>query len=323
MFTKRRKPESRPVKEATKEVKSIIKEVPEENEDIRTVRDLLKTSLDPYSPISIAIPFKPDDILIRNIDFALAGSHIDDESFEQFKEVIEKDHNFAYQFANDRLKVFVDMITDYLMDVMLNSCMNMAMPINLILDENNNSLLNHIDFLSYARSEMNRLTIRKFINDSLRVIDISYPEEFPGIVMDIDLQTTEISMITDNLLMNLHRLLFTTINDAINDFVFGGNNINTVNFVAEYIKNNNVYTKSLGIDKDDDVTLVYSQSLVKKWLFDTFFKFPMMGFEKWLLEDFRDQFILFMVKCGECSFYQSYLDNLEVQDRKESLYKYK
>jgi hypothetical protein len=327
MFIRKRKPESKPATPTTKEVKSIIKEVPLDDKDMIALKELLETSLDPYSPISIAIPFQQDDILVRNIDFAIAGSHIESEKVDDFKKLIKKDHNFAYQFANNRLNIFTYMVTDYLMDVMLNSCMNMVMPINLILDENNNSLLNHIDFLSHVRSEDNIRSLRACIREYLKILDISYPEEFSdGIVMDIDLQVTEMSMTADNIFMRLHNLLFTSINDAINDFVFGANNIDTVNFIAEYIKSNNVYTKSIGFDKDDSVAPIYSQSLVKKWLFDSFFRFPLIGFEKWLLGDFNDQFTAFMVKCAESSFYYCYFNNTVEQEyrdaREKASYKY-
>lgn len=296
MFSKRTR-ETRPVVKEEEKVKNIIKEVPQEDEYATQIKALLEASIDPYSPIGASIPFDSEDIILRNIDFSIPGAHVD-MNVDTFKEIAEKDFNFAYEFSADRLNIFAAMLSDYIESIMINSCMSMVMPLNMIVDDTGCSLLNYIDFLKHIRSEDNRNFIERLISEYLSSMDITVTKDFPDTSLNVDLQAEEMVFITNNLLMVLHRMVFNSINNALDEFVFGSEYIDEVNSLA-YVIDDSKYK--------DVETGHWSQQIVKDWIMENFFLGALAQFEVWLLSSFREQFNLVMMKCSESSFYTWYV----------------
>ena len=297
MFNKRTR-ETRPVvKEDEEKVKNIIKEVPKEDEYATQIKALLEASIDPYSPIGASIPFDSEDIILRNIDFSIPGAHVD-MRVDAFKEIADKDFNFAYQFSADRMNIFTYMLSDYIESVMINSCMSMVMPLNMIVDETGYTILNCINFLKHIRSEDNRNYIERLISEYLSAMDITATIDFPDDSLNVDLQAEEVELITDNLMMILHRIVFNSINNALDEFVFGSEYIDEVNYLARHIND----SKYKGIEIGQ-----WSQQIVKDWIMENFFLEALSQFEIWLLTVFREQFRMVMIKCSESSFYTWYV----------------
>ena len=261
--------------------------------------EIIHSKIDPYCPIEVNLICDHEDIVVNQVNFASEITAVYDNigTDEFFAKLYNTDYRFAYEFGTECIDTMTITVFNYLESIIVNSTINIINPLIVLTNSEGNSLLDNINFLGAIRTEVPKHSIQflNIISEAIKIMDIREENK-----EEINVHYKKVQYLIDLIIVRMYSIICTGINRALDDFCFGDNQ-DEVYFVYKNILN--ILGKMSGNKGFKDINNLSvkdrknMQIEVKNFFLGMFLDYPLKDIQKWLNEQFREEFFKLLISC--------------------------